>query len=240
MEVFRTNSIPDPLRQAIWLKEISEQSRILKNDRFKNTSVAVVNELSTLVPSALFRKEDAEKYFHFNFSDTNAVIHAESIRSFDTVNTFAVSKPVEDAMNHIFNQPAIHHHATSLLEGIFLSFKKSNDKTLLLNIREGFVDIIVTEGKKLIFINSFGYKNSDDLLYYVMFACDRLQLNPETVSAFLMGGVEKESIAYHALYKYIRNISFAPRLNVFDFSYVFKEIPAHFYFNLFSLALCES
>ena len=69
MEVFRTNSIPDPLRQAIWLKEISEQSRILKNDRFKNTSVAVVNELSTLVPSALFRKEDAEKYFHFNLSN---------------------------------------------------------------------------------------------------------------------------------------------------------------------------
>ena len=240
LEVFRTDAITEPARQALWLKETSKESIILKNDSFKKASVAIVNELTTLIPSALFRKEDAEKYFHFNFNEEDTVIHSEHIRSFDAVNTFAISKPVEEAVNLIFNQPDIHHHETALLEGIFLSFKKSNDKTLLLNIRDGYVDIIVTEGKKLIFINTFSYKTGNDLLYYVMFACDRLQLNPEIISAILMGSVEKETETYHLLYKYIRNVSFSPRLNVFDFSYVFNEIPAHFFFNLFSLALCES
>ncbi len=240
LEVFQNSGPSDTFKLTSWLETILGKSILLKNYSFKNTSVGFLNEQSTLVPSALFRAEDAAKYFHFNLNADDATIHSEPVRAFDSINVFGVPKTLTETMNHFFGNYSLHHHSTALLEGIHLSFKKSNEKLFFLNIRKEYVDIVVTEGKKLIFINSFNYKSIDDLIYYVMFVCDRLQLNPETVSTWLMGDVERESAIYNLLYKYIRNISFAKRPDVFNFSYVFKEIPSHFYFNLFSLALCES
>ncbi len=239
LEVFQRD-LSGSVKHSEWLNEIPAKSIILKNYEFKSTTVAVVNELSTLVPSALFREEDTEKYFRFNFNSNHSHILSESIRAFDVVNVFALSSSLNESVYRLFDHPAIHHHTSSLLQGVHLAFRKSNEKMLLINIRSGYVDIVVTEGKKLIFTNSFAFKNNDDLVYYVMFVCDRLQLDTESVSTFILGEVERESAMYHMLYKYIRNLNFAPRPSVFDFSYVFKEIPAHFYFNLFSLALCES
>ncbi len=240
LEVFQNSGLSDTFKLTSWLETIPGKSILLKNYTFKNTVVGFLNEQSTLVPSALFREEDASKYFHFNLHADDAMVHSEPVRAFDSVNVFGVPKPLTETMNHVFGNHHLHHHATALLEGIHFSFKKSGEKIFFLNIRKEYVDIVVTEGKKLIFFNSFNYKSIDDLVYYVMFVCDRLQLNPEMVSTWLMGDVERESAIYNLLFKYIRNISFAKRPDVFNFSYVFKEIPSHFYFNLFSLALCES
>jgi hypothetical protein len=240
LEVFQNPDPSDPVKHAAWLKTIPGKSILLKNYNFKNISVELLNEQSTLVPSALFREEDASKYFHFNFNAGDSAIHSQPVRAFDAVNVFGVPELLNETMNHLFGNYDLHHHSTALLEGIHLSFKKSGEKLFFLNIRKDYIDIVVTEGKKLIFFNSFNTKSIDDLVYYVMFVCDRLQLNPETVSTYLLGAVERESAIYNLLYKYIRNIRFAPRPDVFSFSYVFKEIPSHFYFNLFSLALCES
>ena len=242
LEVFQNPdpTPPDAKKQAAWLTTIPGKSLILKNYSFKNISVEILNEQTTLVPSALFREENSAKYFHFNFNAADTTIHAEPVRAFDAMNVFGVPALLIQTMNHIFGNYEIHHHSTALLEGIHLSFKKSGEKIFFLNIRKDYVDIVVTEGKKLVFTNSFNYKSIDDQVYYVMFVCDRLQMNPETVTTLLLGDVERESAIYHMLYKYIRNISFAARPDAFNFSYAFKEIPAHFYFNLFSLALCES
>jgi hypothetical protein len=239
MEVFR-NELSDPSQQVQWLHEVSGKSDLLKKNKFRTTTVSVINEFTTLVPSALFQKEDAEKYFHFNFDAKEVKVHSETIRAFDVVNVFAVSGPMVKAMDQIFDEPVIHHHTTALLEGVHLTFKKSNEQKVLLNVRREYVDIIVTENGKLVFINSFNCRNADDLVYYVLFVCDRLQLNPETVSMYVTGDVETESALYMLLYKYIRNISFAPGYDVFEFSYVFKGLPSHHYFNLYSLALCGS
>jgi hypothetical protein len=237
LEVFQN---PDPSQEASWLKAVSEKSILLKKYQANNTVVEVLNGLSTLVPSALFREEDAADYFHFNFNEGDSTVHHEPVRAFDAVNVFGITRPLSESVNHLFGNCRLHHHATALLEGIHLSYKKSGEKLFFLNVRKEHLDIVVTEGKKLIFFNSFITKNIDDLVYYVMFVCDRLQLNPETVATYLLGDVERESAVYNQLYKYIRNVRFIARPDVFDFSYVFKDIPPHFYFNLFSLALCES
>jgi len=236
LEVFKQANGSD----GKWMKEISDKSVILKKNNFKTVNVEIVNELTTLVPVALFEEEDAGKYFQYNFSGDDLLIKSEKIPAFDAVNIYAVHESMNVSIHQLFDQPVIHHHATVLLQGIHLSFKKFNEKTLVINVRNHYVDIIITEGKQLIFFNSFQSNTVDDLVYYVMFVCDRLQLNPESVSAFLTGQVESESAIFHMLYKYIKNISFVSRTDFFEFSYVFEEIPSHFYFNLFCLALCES
>jgi hypothetical protein len=222
------------------LPEIPGKSSILKRGNYSSVSVEIINELSTIVPAALFHQQDAEKYYHFNFGSDDLLIQAEPITSYDAVNVFASSREFSESLNSLFGKHQVHHHAAVLLQGIHLSFNKMNGKLLVVNIRQDYIDIIVTEGKQLKLINSFNYKTTEDILYYVLFVCDRLQLNPESTQTYLMGQIEKESAAFHMLYKYIKELTFASHPGTFEFSYLFGEIPAHYYFNLFSLPLCES
>ena len=240
LEVFQHSVENDSPDYSEWLNGMPGKSILLKNFEFKTVTVSIANGENTLVPSALFRKEDAEKYFQFNFNNIPAHIYLENVRAFDMVNVFSVPPTISESVNHLFDNPSIHHHSTALLEGLNLAVKKSNEKLFMLNVRNGCIDIVVTEGRKLILMNSFSYNSVDDLVYYVMFVCDRLQLNPENIATFILGEVEKESAVHNMLYKYIRNIRFVSRKNIFDFSYAFKDISEHFYFDLFSIALCES
>ena len=98
--------------------------------------------------------------------------------------------------------------------------------------------MIVLEEKKLIFANIFSYQTSEDFLYFTLFVCEQLKLNPENLDLLLLGEVEKNSAIYSILTKYVRNIKFGKRPEMFDYSYVFDGIASHFYFNLFSQALC--
>ncbi|MCX6290724.1 MAG: DUF3822 family protein [Bacteroidetes bacterium] len=240
LEVFQqTSSLQDEILVK-WLSEISGKSTILNNYEASTVHVEMVSELTTLVPSAIFKKEDQEKFFRFNFNKPDLVIHSEPVKGFDAVNVFAVPQVIGLAVDEIFRQPFFHHHSTSLLEGVHLSFKKVNEKTLVLHGRSGFVDVVVAEKGKLLFFNSFGFKTSEDLVYYIMFICDRLQLNPENILTSVSGKPDQGQGTYDLLYKYIRNLSRIRRPDVFEFSYVFREIPEHDYFDLFSLALCES
>ena len=236
LEVFQKPNEKD----VDWIRKIPEVSLILKKKMYQSVSVEVINELTTIVPAALFHEEDAGKYFYFNFNAGESLLKTEKIPSFDAINVYSLSESLNASMQQLFERPVVRHHFTVLLEAMHLSFKKFSEKSLLIHVRPDYVDIVVTEGKQLFFINSFHYKTIDDLAYFVMFVCDRLQLNPETTSTFLMGQVEEGSALFHLLYKYIKNVSFVPRPDMFEFSYVFDEIPGHYYFNLFNLALCES
>ena len=222
------------------MEKIPGKSLVLKRNNFRSVNVEIVNEFTTLVPAALFREEDAEKFFSFNFKPGDDLLKSEKIPAFDAVNVYAYPKSLDVSIQTIFQKPVIHHQSTVLLQAIHLQFKKFTEKSLLIHVRSGFVDIVVTEGKQLIFINSFPFATVDDLAYYVMFVCDRLQLNPETTRTSLAGHVEEESTLFHLLYKYIKNISFVNRPDVFEYSYVFDDVPAHFYYHLFNLPLCES
>jgi len=223
-----------------WMTAVAGKSIILKNLKYKTASVSVNNEFTTLVPSALFREEDAAKYFQFNFNRSDLNAKHEKISSYDAVNVFACSPAQEISIHRLFDRATVHHHATALLSGVNLLFRKFNEKILSLNVSKESVDIVVTEGKQLIFFNSFRYQSMEDLAYYVMFTCDRLQLNPEGIATYVFGSVEKDSALYQLLARYILNIHPGPRAGSFEFSYVFKDLPDHFCFHLFSLALCES
>jgi hypothetical protein len=238
LEVFQNASTG--ISEEKWLNDIPGKSIILKNLKYKSAAIAVANEFTTLVPSALFREEDVAKYFQYNFNRSDLHVHAEKISSFEAVNVFALPHSFEDSLNKFAERPVIFHQATALLSGVNLLFRKIHEKILVLNVGKSTVEIVVTGGRRLIFSNAFSYQSMEDLAYYVMFTCDRLQLNPETISTYVFGSVEKDSAVYRLLAKYIANIRFGARLNSYEFSYVFKDIPDHFYFHLFSLALCES
>ncbi|MES1181403.1 MAG: DUF3822 family protein, partial [Flavobacterium sp.] len=172
-----------------WLQSATSKSILLKEQAFDSSSVAIVNSFFTVVPSALFQEEDKREYVQFNFNTEDMIIKSDKVSSYEAVNVYALSELMNNNIETFFKNSITYHHTTPLLAGVQLAYGKFNRKTITVNVRPGSIDVVVTEGRKLILINSFFYKAIDDVLYYILFVADRLQLNPSNIHLVLTGQV---------------------------------------------------
>lgn len=223
------------------LEKVSANSSLLHKYEFAKVLVNVHSPTFTFVPDSLFRKGDELGYLQYHFTlDQDAVVYAQPVSYFQLYSIFALPSSLVTELNHLFEDPEIIHHSRSLLESISMNSRNQNEKQLFLNFYGNDFDAVVTEGKKLILMNSFSCKGIEDSLYFILFLLEQLEMNPEDISVRLAGTIEKESALYKLLFRYIRNLYFSERPAPAEYSYGFQSVPGHFYHPLLSLSLCES
>ena len=223
---------------------IYEMEKVLLDDRiidqaFKTVNVAFLGKKSTLVPLPLFEKNKAKEYLLYNaeISDSESVFF-DTLQNMEAVNVYALEQIKVDWIRSFFPAAKIMHHSTCLIDSLLGQNKNTlTEATLFVNIGESNFEVVLIDKKDLVFYNSFDYQSSEDFVYFLLFVCEQLKLNPENLRLKLMGEIEKNSPLYTIISKYIRDVSFVDRNEVFDFSYGFYEIPDHFYFTLFNQSL---
>ncbi len=238
VEIMHENEKKDEWKQE--LEKVTAHSRLLRNYEFSKAAVCISGNEYTLVPDALFRKGDENIYFRKNFpSSSDISIHAEFVPSFHLYSIFSIDRELERELNHLFQDPKLWHFSQAILTGLSLQMKTDMGHQMLLNIHGNSMDVVVTENKKLILMNSFAWQTNEDVLYYTLFICEQLELNPEKTPLTVTGEIDADSPLYNMLYKYIRNIVFPEKpsslLNIFNDS----GIPFHKYSTLYSFSLCE-
>ncbi len=207
--------------------------------KFKSTSLSIFTSKFTFVPCALFDTHLTNKYLEFNTSlSESEVILSETIRNFDTQCVYSVNKALLNSLQELFPTAHILHTFSSILSVISSSFKHVSGKNVIVHLQQTHFEVIVLEDKKLIFANLFSYQTSEDFLYYLLFVFEQLKLNPENIELLLLGEVEKNSAIYSILNKYVRHVKLGVRTDLFEYSYLFDTLPSHFYYNLFSQAIC--
>ena len=226
---------------VLLLNEISSvvETHSFLRKNFKSISISLFSSKFTLIPTALFDRALADKYLDFNSPvDEDESILIDELKNFDTQCVYAASKNLVDGLQQLFPSAKFLHVLSPLLESLASSFKNSSGKKVVIHLQQAHFEMVVMEEKKLVFANIFNYQSSEDFLYYTLFVCEQLKLNPENLELILLGEVEKNSAIYSILNKYIRNIKFGSRPELFEYSYVFDTTSSHFYFNLFSQNLC--
>ena len=220
------------------IKTIIAENKYLLHE-FKKVQLALVNNKSTLIPVPIFEPGHKQDYIKFNYElNQDERIETDNLKNLDVINLYALPLCLEETMKKLFVNIEFIHHSTSLLENLLLNYKNQNDKKVFVHIQLSHFEITVLEGKNLIFYNSFRHQTSEDFLYYLLFVCEQLKLNPETLQLILIGEVDRNSAIYNILQKYVRHIKFAARNDNFEYSYKFNEIPKHFYYNLCGQYLC--
>ena len=71
----------------------------------------------------------------------------------------------------------------------------------------GHFEIIIVQNQHLLLFNSFDYKTPEDLIYYLLFTAEQLNMNPESFPLEFLGAIAEEDAFYKIAYKYIRNVS---------------------------------
>lgn len=210
---------------------------------FSQVRLMIGNGSSTLVPEALFDKTEKAALFDFNMA--GGPFHAENIyfdrlRVSDAVSLYHIAPDEGLLCRDFFPEAVIYHHSSVLIQALLMKYmNQDNDLHLFVNTGSSRLDIMRMKGKKLDYFNSFTYNTAEDYMYYLIFVVEQLGLNPENVQLIMTGEVERNSRLTDLVRKYVRSISFAERNSDFRYSFVFDQLPGHYYYNLLNLSLCE-
>jgi hypothetical protein len=130
--------------------------------------------------------------------------------------------------------------ASVLIQGLLKANAHILARQVFVNIWGSFFDIIVIQGRKLLYYNSFKKQAVEDIVYFVLFVLEQLGFIPTEEVVTFMGDITTESEDYKLLYQFIDRLNFTNLFPFADFSPVFTEVLVHKYYTLFNLPFCES
>ncbi len=204
-----------------------------------SVSLALVSDKITLVPEPLFDEKAKASYGNFTFAYAeNQTVLSAKVRSAGCFAVFALSQEKEKLYHSFFPAIKIMHAAMPLLESVLTNDKNESSEKAYIVIRPKSMELAFTKNGSLLYYNTFSHTTSEDVIYYLLFALEQLKLNPETIVLQLIGDVEKNDGVYSIIHKYVRNVSFMPRSNRFEFSYRFSELPDYAFYTLYTQYLC--
>jgi hypothetical protein len=186
--------------------------------KFQSVLLIYQNELSICVPKSLFNEDNSADYLKFNAKILNTdFIAYDDILANNSINVFV---PYVNINNYIFDRFGVfeYKHASTVLIQALIQ-KESNSKNVILyvNVSHNQFEIIAVDNGELVFYNSFEYQTKEDFIYFILFAIEQLQLNPETVLIKLMGDISKNDEYFEILYKYIRFVEFIEPFHNYKF-----------------------
>jgi len=216
------------------LEQLFKESDLIGH-AYHSVICSISNNLSTLIPSALFENDRKKMYLGFNTSlQGNEAILVDEIRSLDSKNVFAVPFSVKSKLDAQFSNIRYHHSSSPLIDSLVTDHKNKDGKRLFVHVQQTHFEVVVIDNRSLLFYNTFNHFSPEDFIYYLLFVCEQLQLNPETVETFLLGDIEKDTPLYTMAHRYIRRLKFGERTDGADYSYQLQTLPKHFHYTLFN------
>lgn len=166
------------------------------------------NNLATFVPTALFDEDCMGSYLQFN----NKVFETDSFAC-DALTSYQMNTvyiPYADINNFFVDAFGnfVYKHAHTVLVSKLLELSKNvDDKKMFVHMAADHFEIVTVQNQHLLLFNSFDYKTPEDLIYYLLFTAEQLNLNPETFKLEFLGNIRQDDAFFAIAYKYIRNVS---------------------------------
>ncbi len=216
---------------------------ILSAGPWQGIRVSVSSSAFTLVPAPLFRKEYAGSYLRLMRGGdllAHEFAHLRAHNDEGFLSVFSLEHPVANFFAEIYPlQPIAFVHQTDGLLGATASLARSTltPDQVWLYFDDEFVTIIYRHQQTLRYCNRFGYRNTQDLTYYVLYVLDELKLLPKTTAVNLYGEITPFADAYAGLGRFLPNLTFGSLPASLTTTADFSELPDHRYLALYGLSL---
>jgi hypothetical protein len=194
-----------------------------------------------LIPQSLYQESHAEALFQTACGPLNP--DEELIKNFisfpEAVLLFPIPATFQKIAQEKFNKVRFVHHMQSLLRDLSELPDNESRHKILLHVRSGRFDLLIAENGKPILLNSFPYQAPEDLVYFCLFSMETLSLKADKIPLWISGQVERQSMVYRQLHKYVRHLHALQRNKNCSFSNELDALPRHFFNALFQLPFCE-
>ena len=244
LKSFALDSKHSELPEAI--KNLCLQEELLKLP-YLSTKIAITNRWHTFVPDRLFDAQHLIEYLKPMTADpatlptenAKAYIKTDRLTTLQSRNVYLIDPDLAFCLEQYFPKAQHYHILSPLVLGLQQIASHQKGKKVFVHVRNGMAHAFLFEDGNFLFANSFLYQTDTDFIYYVMLVYDQFQLDAGTVPLYYSGFILEEAKLYHQLYRYIRYLHPMPKPLYFKYGEQCKAITDHFFFDLFSLKLCE-
>lgn len=173
---------------------------------YRKINVVFVTPQYTLAPAEMLPEERKAELFSMNFSVPAKRILGNPADG-DAMLLFGVNEDVYEFCSRSLINPAFIHHITPQLEVLKKQGMADGRNHLFANVHRKIVDLVAFSEGKLLLVNTFGYEQPDDLLYYILNVWRQLGMDQlkDQLSLYGIGPVCKRLA--RSLEVYIQNIS---------------------------------
>jgi len=194
---------------------------------------------AAIIPSVFFNPNDIKKQFVLNQKiDELDELHYKKLSYNDSYCIYIIPSQVASIIKKKFTKVSFYNQSIPWINYILGQYL-SDKKKIFVHIHNDFIDTLVCQDDKILLCNTFQIKTSSDLLYFILYTYDQLNLDKETNELILSGLITKKSEVFEEIKKFLPHVKFEKPLENFVYSYTFKSIPIHTFSNLFNLELCE-
>ncbi len=188
------------------IQSIFEKETLLQQ-KYGSVNVSHVNELSSLVPKPFFDESKLKDYIRYSSKTfDNDYIVWDEIENHDLINVYIPFVNVNNFLLERFGSFEYKHFSTVLITNLLSTYRYSEHPHIFIHVDRNRMYVVAISNNKLQLYNSFSFKTREDFLYYLLFAAEQLDMDPENFELVLSGDTDKNSELYDIAYTYVRKI----------------------------------
>lgn len=185
-----------------------------KTEHFSLIRLIFSNKLFTLVPNELFNENRISDYIEFNsFLLPNDPIESQLIKPLDIQFLHSYNESLEVQIKNLFPEKTIEilHSGYSLIDQLSY-FSPEIQYSVWFNFSS--IELIHFKKEQLIFYNYFETETKEDILYYILFVAQQLEIDVNEQPIHLLGNIENHSETIAMMKKYIRHVKIGINENI--------------------------
>ncbi len=242
LEHYQLHQVQSTQDFAKLVERMFEEHHLLMAGFWHSVKFSIKNQRFSLVPAALFDKEEAAAYLVpvAQSSAVDEVLYYSHMKD-KIVTVFGFEQAILTWLNTRYPNLKLQilHHVSAFTEGVLYSPDHSSRKDVYLMHENGQLTVLITQQGHLYYCNIFRTASPQEVVKYCMMVFRQFGLDQQNTKVQVYGDVQLESDWFKELAQYIQLISFGTRPRFLKFRYMFDEAPDNRFFDLFSLYLCE-
>lgn len=152
---------------------------------FRKVYCVVESRKQTVIPAQC--TSDSQMLFEAAFPGSGLEATADDTGTRNAVIVMGMEPELRGFLNRTFHRMKTMSHLASLCRYFASKAGQGNNVKMVANMRESSLDVIVTDGRRLLLANTFSFNTPADAAYYLLACRQHLGLNPHSDELLLSG-----------------------------------------------------
>ncbi|NKI31938.1 DUF3822 family protein [Croceivirga thetidis] len=204
------------------LKSLLEKHNLIGSS-FEDILIIHRTNNSSLVPKALFSKDNLQDYLKFNATITsNDSVTYDDLGSLDLVNVYTPFSKINELISEVFSEFRELHNSTVLLK-TFLKQNREPGPHCFVHLVNQEMEVLIMNDNRFLLYNQHTISTKEDFLYHILFSLEQLGISLDEVKLRLFGNSKEEERYLEIARAYVHDVEVIQPINpTVDFSKIPK------------------
>lgn len=240
--LFRKHRFDQVILQSDLIRSINNvlESDITLDLNYSKIKFLAYTRQSTLVPGAFFDEKHLRDYLKFNDGETEGIVFSNLLSHPGFYNVFCLPDDLVSQVTLFFKKVEFLSQTTAFLQHILKRQDALLNQNVYVGLNPEFFDIACTGHGKLLLCNTFQYTSDTDLLYYILYVYNCLNLKPESVPLVLSGELSSKLSYIDILNQYFKGTRCDQQEGDAPLANGLKQLNTARFLNLLNVHACVS